>query len=379
MRKLLLLAAALLPLSAMAQNIKDYLLEEITTTNESANSKVKANVATNLNLSAIAEEQGDTAYYRDLVRKYQWYEGLGDSLTKAEAYHLPVYFRMTVKNSAGHWQHVEAMCGDSLTTDHDISHYVLDKRYDVQERNKEWQAKLSRVAQWFLTPGLDENIVVEERGYDAKGSMIYGYLPTPNANGRITGCYNDDHGLPVDMGEDSQFTYGSVVYIAMDRCGRDSIIDFLDGKGLPRLNADSVDQQRYKYDHLDRITLSTSNNVVGDPMLDNWGNCGNAFEYDNAHNSCTITTLDANLQPMRMPSLRASGTSTFIRCRITYDEHGRLKEQQMLDARGNPDATLSGISRIVYHYKEHDGRYIATTVAYYDRQGKPIDRQDNPL
>lgn len=69
--------------------------------------------------------KADTVYYRDVVRKYGWMEGLGDTITLATARHLPYYYRMSMKNSVGHWQHVEAMHGDSMTTDHPIGTYII--------------------------------------------------------------------------------------------------------------------------------------------------------------------------------------------------------------------------------------------------------------
>ena len=374
MKGILLFLMTILPMCTMAQSL---------------NAVSRVNPATKLTIDrssrhrvmidgrAMAKKDvvmEDTAYYRDIVRKYQWYEGRGDAITKELAYHLPCYFRLTMKNSAGHWQHVEAMCGDTLTTSHDISHYALDKRFDkTSESNQLWAQRLSTVAQWFLTTGLNQDEVVEERAYDADGNMVYSYLPTRRTNNRIVGCYNDQWGQPIDMNETSQNTYGTVVYIAMDHCGRDSIIDFLDGQGIPKYNTNGVDQQRYAYDDHDRITLSTSHNVVGDRIMDNWGNCGNIFEYNDSINSLTKTTVDTDLKPMQMPDKRADTTRTYIRCHVTFDEYGRMKQQQMLDADNNPSTTLAGIGRIEYHYKEHNGHYIATTFTYYDSNDMPID------
>lgn len=380
MKGILLFLMTILPMCTMAQSL---------------NAVSRVNPATKLTIDrtsrhrvvidgrAIAKKDvvmEDTAYYRGVVRKYQWYEGQGDAITKELAHHLPCYFRLTMKNSAGHWQHVEAMCGDTLTTNHDISHYALDKRFDnTSESNQLWVQRLSTVTQWFLTTTLNQSEVAEERAYDSDDNMVYSYLPTRRTNNRIVGCYNDQWGQPIDMNETSQNTYGTVVYIAMDHCGRDSIIDFLDGQGIPKYNTNGVDQQRYAYDDHDRITLSTSHNVVGDRIIDNWGNCGNIFEYNDSIHSLTKTTVDTDLKPMQMPGKRADTTRTYIRCHVTFDEYGRTKQQQMLDADDNLSATLAGISRIEYDYEEHNGRYISTAVTYYDSNGNVIDRYGEPL
>ena len=370
MRRILLVALMALPLCAMGQDLN---IHNMATALQMPVKKQQSRPVATTKEMGKGEEAAmvvveDTVYYRDLVRKYQWYEGR-DSISKEVAYHLPCYFRFTMKNDAGHWQHVEAMCGDTMTTNHDISHYVLDKRFDsgVSESSKIWVKRLATVTQWFLTTGLDDNTVIEERAYDKNNLMVYSYLPTRNTNGRITACYNNDWGLPVDMAEDSLYTYGSVVYIAMDRCGRDSIIDFLDGQGLPKLNTNGVDQQRYKYDGYDRIIESSSHNIVGDRIMDNWGNHGNTYEYDDDGNY-TITTIDKYRQPMQMPGLRADETRTYWKCCVTLDEYGRIAKREMLDGDGNPGTTYSGIYLIRYSYEESpDGHYLRTReTRYYD-------------
>ena len=47
--------------------------------------------------------------YRDIIRKYSWYEGVGTPISQETANHLPFYYKLSMKNNHGHWQHIEAM------------------------------------------------------------------------------------------------------------------------------------------------------------------------------------------------------------------------------------------------------------------------------
>lgn len=325
------------------------------------------------NSASPSIEQVNYVLYRGLVRKHTWYEGLGIPITEEVARHLPVYYKLSMKNDKGHWQLVEAMHQDSLTSQHGQDTYVLDKRNDKDEGSKEWREKLSTVAQWLFIADLSGNVVVEERAYDKDGNLVYSFIPVINTDGRMTGSYNDAWGLPVDMHENEANTYGSVVRITYDQCGRDSIIDYLDGEGLRKFNTNEVDQQRYLYDDKDRVVLVTSHNMVGDYATDNWGNCGNRYEYNDESNTYSITRVNKDLAPMKMPSLRADGTRTFMRCEYKRDKWGREVEAVMVDAEGNPDTTTTGIHKILYQYDDN-GNLLSTT--YQNLNGEALKEKD---
>jgi len=347
----LLLSYFCMILECNAQNISNQVF--ILNKSKSDNSSTQLNKQV-FRTGKTAKEK-DYVLYRNVVRRYSWIEGLGEPITQETANHLPVYFKFSMKNKAGHWQLVEAMHGNQLTTNHDISTYVLDKSHDVSEANKEWREKLLLVGQWVLTSDLSGNNLIEERAYEAKekgANLIYSFNLVQNDKNHVTASYNDSWGLPADMNENHSSVYGSVVYITYDANGCDSIIDYLDGNGYRKYNTNGVDQERKLYDNKMRLILHTSHNCVGDRMKDNWGNCGNKYEYDDKNNSYSITRVDENLEPMRMPAMRSTEERTFIRCDIKKDKYGRDSEFIMLTADGKPDMTLNGIHRIVYHYTE---------------------------
>lgn len=309
--------------------------------------------------------------YRGLVRRYTWLVGQGEPITQEVANHLPFYFRLSMKNEKGHWQHIEAMHGDSLITYHNENPYFINKNYDGEIANYEWVLQIRKVAQWYITSDMSGEFVVEERAYTIDGEMVYGFIPIRNDLIHVTGSYNDSWGKPVDFNEKEGCTYGSVVYITYDKNGCDSIIDFLDGQGLRKTNTNGVDQERIIYDEQLRKKFHTSHNCVGDYVIDNWGNCGNIYEYAADGMSYTIMRVDNNLKPMRMPSNRADQSDTYIKCKVQLDEWGRECERIFLTPEDDKDTTLSGIHRVKSEYSK-DGSLLHRI--YYNISNSEISK-----
>ncbi|MBR5082188.1 MAG: hypothetical protein IKX35_07100 [Bacteroidales bacterium] len=334
--------------------------------------KKQQNLSNSSTMLKGIEIMEDYVLFRDVVRRYTWLEGLGEPISQEEANHLPYYYRLSMKNGAGHYQLVEALHGMLLTSSHPISTYILDKENDTGEKNEEWRKDLSTIGQWLFYSDLSGENVVEERAYEAKeknAKLIYSMQPVRNDSSHVTIAYTDSYGYPADMNEDYRFTYGSVVYITYDKQGFDSIIDYLDGEGYRKPNTNGVDQTRNVYDDKGRLLLITSNNCVGDYAIDNWGNCGIKYSYNDKMNTYSKICVDKDLNPMRMPPIRAGIEDTYIRCDIKKDQWGREIEAIMLTAEGEKDATMAGIHRITYSYT-NDGRLQKKS--YYDINGNPM-------
>ena len=315
----------------------------------------------------------DCRLYRNVIRKFSWLVGVGKPIDKVTATHLPFYYKLSLKNEKGHWQHIEAMHGETLTSRHDTKAYFSDNKTDNAPANREWDDKLKTIAQWFIFSDLEGDNVVEERSYDGDRNMIYSFQLVKTPDGRATGSYNNAWGQPADLREDSLNVYGSVVCVTYDRAGRDSIIDYLDGQGFRKQNSNGADRQYNVYDKQDRLVLVTSHNIVGDNIIDNWGNCGNRYVYDDIHNKYTTVRLDAELNPMRMPAYRADGTQTFIRRDMYKDKWGRDSVAVMLDAAGNDDATSTGIHKILYEY---DKKGSLASTSLYGKEGNLLKKEE---
>ena len=336
-------------------------------------------------LSSAEGIENEVMLYREVVRRYTWLEGLGEPLSQEEANHLPFYFKLSVKNEAGHYQLVEAMHGSELTTQHSLTPYILSKTNDTTFHDNEWMDRLMTIGKWFFYTDLSGENVVEERAYEAKKTnarLVYAMQPVRNDSDHVTISYLDAWGYPADMSEtrdhyyidewdnaideSTDYTYGNVVYITYDRHGCDSIIDYLDGAGYRRPNTAGVDQHRYVYDDHYRPLLSTSCNCAGDYVIDNWGNCGVRYSYNDHDNTYSVVHVDAELRPMRMPAKRADADHAYIRCDFKKDRWGRIEEAVYLTAEGENDTTLSGIHQIQYEYSD-DGQILQTS--YYDIKG----------
>lgn len=318
-----------------------------------------------IHTSSNSYDSRDAVLYADVVRRYSWIEGRGNPISQAVANKLPYYYRLSMKNDAGHYQLIEAMHGSELTAEHPLNTYILEKKYDANEKNQEWCNRLKTIGKWLLYSDLSGENVVEERAFEAKkqnAKLVYSMLPVRNDSIHTTISYLDAWGYPADMNENNENTYGSIIQITYDQHGYDAIIDYLDGEGYRKANTDGVDQRRYQYDDKGRIVLAMSCNCLGDYVIDNWGNCGSTRVYDDKNNSYTITYMDNNLHPMRMPSLRADKEMTYIRCTYLKDKWGRNKEAIIKDEYNNPDTTQSGIHRIEYLYTK-DG---ILSKKYYD-------------
>ena len=312
----------------------------------------------------------DHLLYRNIVRRYSWIEGVGKPLTQEEANHLPFYYKLSLKNDKGHWQHIQAMHGNSMTTQHNAETYIINTQYDDAYNLREWRERFSKVCQWYITSDLSGENVAEERAYDKDGYMVYGFQPVRNGDNRVVASYTDGYGYPIEIDESQAYMYGNVVMITYDGQGRDSIVDYLDGAGLRRANNDGVDQRRYEYDSQGRIIRSYSCNAVGDKVIDNWGNCGSTKVYEVNGTDYVLTITDAEGKPMRMPARRVKNdTETFVSCRYRHDKWGRLQERVFLDGNGKPDKTLNGVHRIVYHYSDQ-GAMLSEE--HYDLENRRI-------
>lgn len=288
----------LLPAGAFGQAIRGSIPTQ--TPNKETRLKIERPKATTSKASAgSAKKEPEYMLYRNVVRKNSWLTGQGEPITQAEADKLPYYFRLSMKNDKGHYQFVEAMKGNRLTTEHPVTPYILDKENHPEiesESNREWREKIGRVGQWLLTPDLSGENMVEERAYEAvegEANLIYVFQPVKTGENRVIAGYLNDWGLPVDINDSTDdHYYGNVVQIQYNPDGTDAVVDFLDGRGLRRYNEFRVDQIRFVYDDKGRIAEITNHNVVGTPMKDAAGNYGVKIIYDTAGNLVSKEPID---------------------------------------------------------------------------------------
>lgn len=344
--------------------------ESVTAFNErDRNKRVDTGSASQIDLSLVTTS--DALLYRDVIRRYTWLEGLGEPISQEIASKLPYYYRLSGKNSKGHYQVVEAFQKNELTSHHSLCTYIING-INGDKNEGRWYERLNTIGKWILYSDLSGENVVEERAYEAKdkeAKLVYVMEVVRNDSNHVTISYLDAWGFPADMNENNDNTYGSLVYVTYDNNGFDSVIDYLDGEGFRKANLDGVDQRRFVYDVYGKVIQATSNNCVGDYVIDLWGNCGYRNYYDDENNRIIRTNINTNLEPMRMPDILADRENTYISCEFILDQYGRKKEARVIDQNGNDDCTLSGIHRIVYSYDTKNNKEVKQ---YYDLNGSLI-------
>lgn len=310
----------------------------------------------------------DFVLYRNIIRQNGWYVGAEEPITRDVAVHLPYYYRLSMKNKAGNYQYVEALHGDTLTDKHSNLPYIISRKVSDDTCSSLWSNQVRTAGQWLLISDLSGKEMIEERAYAASehnAAFVYAFQPIANDGKHMTGSYINSSGLPVDIDESEDHYYGNVVYVTSDSNGCDSIIDFLDGRGLRRYTDGNVDQKRTAYDSRRRIVRETRHNAAGDMINDSSGVCGQVYLYDDSHSCFTVTNIDKDNMPVYSSTPLYPAFTGCISCRVILDCWGRISEQIILDGALENGATTDGVHRIAIEYDE--GGNI-TSVKKFDLQ-----------
>ncbi len=346
--------------------------KEDTTHNEriiSVNESFGGTLTTDIAQSAMAVKK-DSAYYANIVKKNGWWIGIGERLTMEQASHLSCYYKLSKNNSVGNWTYIEAFDGTGEpTTNHSIVTYLVNQFDDYdQGANKEWKDKLSEICKWEFVGDATGEQVIQERGLDDKGNVVYIYSPVKVGDNEYTGSYVDSWGMPVFLRTDSlgnDAGYANVVHITRDERGYEVLLTYTDRFGFPQKNKDGAYGTRMEYDDDGNQISEASLNLVGDRMVDDWGNCGWKYEYENGLR-LKAECRDAQWRPMIMPNKRVKGERVYG-WTYKYDKWGRETERMAIDADGNPDTEKTyGYNKVVMQYDEYGNR---TRLAYYDLDG----------
>lgn len=208
------------------------------------------------------EEKADTAYYTEITRRYSWIEGLGEPISKELASTFPYYYRFTMKNSKGHWQHIETMQGEEPFYHRDdmLYGYFPQFKYDYEEH---YANLASQISQWFCFSNLDEEELLEERSYDMDGNLLFSAQFNRHPDGRIIIAYNGSNGFPVEYDESNDYTYGNVFAVTYDDNGYDSKVEYYDAAGFPRPSVPGSYQDRFKYDENGKVLTYSFHNQIG--------------------------------------------------------------------------------------------------------------------
>ena len=260
----------------------------------------------------------DTLYCSRTKKQNGWFAPL-DTISKEVASHRNHCFRFTNKNQAGNWSRMECIDGYGNYVKGTMSPYILKlgNAYDTdQDANQEWIEKLKTTCVYEFIADYSGKVIVQERAYDEDMNLIYTYSRVPIGNKQYIGSYKDCYGLPAEMRSSEDYTYGTLVKITEDEYGNDSIIQYVDAKGVPKLNSDSVAMEVYIHDKYGRFIKQQSRNADGTLTIDNWGNCGVEYKWNDKHDIISATYMDDKWQPMRMPALVRQRPRLWGGCRL---------------------------------------------------------------
>lgn len=290
-------------------------------------------------------------FYAKITRKNGWLVGVGKALTEEQASHLEIYYKLSRKNKAGHWTLVETFDGYGNPISPQIKNLYL------------WEEQILDVSKWAFTSDASGETVYQERAMNTDSSTAYVFTPTKVGEREYMGFYTDRWGLPMNLLKKDSGSPDRVL-ITRDNRGFDVLIKYIDGNGAPQKNENGAFMTHNEYDDEGNMTLSESLNILGERMIDDWGNCGWKSIYRNGQN-VESWYFDAEGLPIRMPMIKESARNVYG-YRYEYDDYGRTTATMYIDEMGNPDVDNRGVHMIRSDYNEHGMQVMR---AYYDING----------
>lgn len=316
----------------------------------------------------------DTIYCTQTKKQHGWFAPM-DTISKEIACHRNHYYRFTRKNSAGNWERMECLDGYGKYRTGTMMPYILKlgaASESDQTAKKEWIEKLNKTCIYDFISDFTGKTLIQERAYNEERNIVYSYSRVPIGNNQYNGSYRDMNGLPAEMREDANYVYGTLVRITEDQWGNDSIIQYIDAKGVAKLNSDSVAREVYICDKYGHVLKQQSQNLDGSLAIDNWGNCGIEYEWTDKHLIKSATYMDDNWKPMRMPAKRGvTGRENVIKTNYEYDAYLRQVLEYYTDEKGNSDFNTLGTHKITSKFDNH-GNLVAQYGYDLQEQLSPI-------
>lgn len=320
----------------------------------------------------------DSAFYQHFIKRNGWFEGHGPKLTLKEASHLSCYYKFSKKNDAGHWTLMQAYDGyGNLTTNHSYAAYILDQNDENDVgANRAWKEKMQSMCQIEIIGSYDGKEVIQERSLDASGNVVFAGIPTRTGRNTYLYSYIDSWGRPAYIRTDSlgnDLGYANFVEVTRDDRGFEILYKFTDRNGIPAKNKDGAFMSRREYDDEGNELKSMSLNILGNRMIDDFGNCGMEYTYDKRGNMLTAMSHNEDWKPeSHSQTKRSSLDDNTCGYWFKYDRYGREIERGFLDTLGNPCVNRYGVFRIVREYNDHG--LVIHAVSYDEYSNKtPMD------
>jgi hypothetical protein len=227
--------------------------------------------------------KADTLYFSDVIKCHSWLIGRGDSISHDVAMTLPIYYRFSLKNDKGHWQHIEAMHQNVYASENKLCCYFGSLSDSVPNRDESAYQLVGKAVQWFEYSDFEGENVVEERAYDDDSNLLYSLQYNPISDGRIIASYTDSSGLPIEFSEDANYTYGSVCAITYDKYGYDGLVEYMDAAGYDRTYTNGVYQIKRTYTADGILMEMAFRNAIGNLMNGTSGYSVAKYDYSDNH------------------------------------------------------------------------------------------------
>ena len=309
----------------------------------------------------------DTLYCRVIANRRGWYIPAGDTVSGEQARHVNQCFRFTERTNKGLWMHIESLDGYGKYSDnHKVSIYLFDKEArgadNIPTKIKE---KFSEVVQWTCKENRNGE-VIQQRGYDKNGDLVYSYNITWKDRGTSVGQYTDAWGIPLKLVSDSVYNTALPV-VKYNVCGYDSLVSYVDEYGFSVHNANGVYKNIYETDAYGRLLKSSFCNEFGQlikskvgyskllNIIDEKGRVIERHFYDE-QNKPIKPSKDSYSDYVYTPTIKAK-----------YDNYGNWTDVFYYDGEMKPDTLDYGVHHVHRHFNESGKVTLLTT---YGLDGK---------
>ena len=309
----------------------------------------------------------DNACYLNVVRRNGWYVGVGKKLTQDQISNLNCYYKLSNRNSAGNWTLMQAYQGTGdFTIYHGINTYLI-RTYDMEDSyvSREWKEKLQIVCQWVFIGSFDGKTCIQEQGLDEEGNVMYSMVMTPTDLNNYYCTYIDSWGRPVYMRTDengNDICQANFVEITRDSIGYEILARYYDRNGFPAKNRNGSYMLSWERDSEGKAIKVWALDVLGNPMVDEFGCSGEINRYDVYGNKVSRTNLDIAGNP-------AQNRDGVYGSWWTYDKYGNNIGGGSLDENGYKCSDNKGVYSYSVSYNE---RGIILNFSEFDKDGNLI-------
>jgi len=309
-------------------------------------------------------EHSTQQIFRDVIRKWGQFVGVGKPLTAEQARHLNCTYTLMF-DQIGLCVQMKALDGyGHPTTDHRISSYLTENSRGDYRVNNTIAEQMDNVCSWKFKYDDKKHLVYEE-GYDAGGSLVY-VMHLNHRENTAFGSYSDFYGSPLQLRSDTLQAPPTNFCVTYDNEGHDARLETFDNNGFPCKNLDGAYSWRRTYDAIGRKTSEASCDLMGHRTIDDFGNCGFSITYSTDGKVKTYTYRDAQWNIMPLPDSISSNHNGVVTVKEEYDDYGRLIQETFYDEEQQETNNKRGFNKIHYEYNPHG---LIRWITYYDKHG----------